>query len=95
MERRIAEPYPATAGAQIRTIFDSVDARFADGRKFLVGGRLTLSDVAFSVAAAPVALPAGYVGPIPSFEQMPFEVQAVVTEMRSHPAGAFALRISL
>jgi glutathione S-transferase len=79
--------------AQIRTIFDSVDARLGGGRKFLVGDRLTLSDLAFAVAAAPVVLPAGYGGPIPSFDQLPSEVQAVVTEMRGHPAGAFALRI--
>ena len=58
-----------------------------------IGGRLTLSDIAFAVAAAPVVLPAGYGGPMPSFEEMPSEVQTVVTEMRSHPAGAFALRI--
>jgi len=79
--------------AQIRTIFDSVDASLADGRKFLVGGRLTLSDVAFCVAAAPVVLPTGFGGPMPSFDEMPSEVQALVMEMRSHPAGSFALRI--
>lgn len=79
--------------AQIRTIFTGVDARLADGRKYLVGGRFTLSDLAFAVAAAPAVLPSGYGGPIPSFNQMPAEVQAVVTEMRGHPAGAFALRI--
>ena len=79
--------------AQIRTIFNAVDARLADGRRFLVGGCLTLSDLAFAVAAAPVVLPAGYGGPMPSYDEMPSEVQAVVTEMRAHPAGAFALRI--
>jgi glutathione S-transferase len=79
--------------AQTRTIFDAVDSRLADGRKFLVGECLTLSDLAFSVAAAPVVLPAGYGGPMPSFDEMPPEVQTVVTEMRGHPAGALALRI--
>ena len=79
--------------AQIRTIFDSVDARLSDGRQFLVGGHLSLSDVAFAVASAPVLLPPGYGGPMPSFEEMPSEVQAAVTEMRSHPAGEFGLRI--
>jgi glutathione S-transferase len=81
------------SAAQIRTIFNSVDTRLADGRNFLVGGRLTLSDIAFAVSAAPAVLPPGYGGPIPPFEEMPPEVQALVTEMRAHPAGSFALRI--
>jgi glutathione S-transferase len=78
---------------QIRTIFASVDSRLASGSKFLVGNRLTLSDLAFAVAAAPVVLPTGYGGPMPSLPQMPSEVQTVVSEMRAHTAGAFALRI--
>ncbi len=78
---------------QIRTIFTAVDARIAGGRRFLVGDRLTLSDLAFSVAAAPVVLPPAYGGPIPGFAEMPPAIQAAVNEMRAHPAGAFALRI--
>jgi glutathione S-transferase len=79
--------------AQIRTIFDAVDMRLADGREFLLGESLTLSDIAFSVAAAPVVLPAGYGGPMPAYDDMPSEVQALVTEMRGRRAGGFALRI--
>jgi glutathione S-transferase len=79
--------------AQIRTVFVSVDARLADGRKFLVGDRLSISDLAFAVAAAPVLLPAKYGGPIPPYEQMPAAIQSAVSEMRAHPAGAYALRI--
>jgi glutathione S-transferase len=78
---------------QIRSIFDGVNSRLATGARFLVGDRLTMSDLAFSVAAAPVLLPPAYGGPIPSFEEMPGEVQAVVKEMRTHPAGVFAARI--
>jgi glutathione S-transferase len=78
---------------QIRTVFDAVDARLTLGAEFLVGDRLTLSDLAFSVAAAPVVLPPTYGGPIPSFDEMPSQLQDVVNEMRSRAAGAFALRI--
>lgn len=78
---------------QIRTVFGQVDSRLADGRKFLVGDRLSLSDLAFAVAAAPVVLPPAYGGPIPSFDEMPTEIQAAVREMRSHAAGQYALRI--
>jgi glutathione S-transferase len=78
---------------QIRTVFNAVDARLTSGAKFLVGDRLTLSDLAFSVAAAPVVLPPSYGGPMPSFSEMPREIQTAVNEMRSHASGAFALRI--
>jgi glutathione S-transferase len=78
---------------QARDVFTKVEARLADGRSFLVGNRLTLSDLAFADAAAPVVLPATYGGPIPSFEQMPPPIQAAVSEMRSRPAGQYALRV--
>ncbi len=78
---------------KIKSIFDHVDKRLATGKRFLVGDRLTLSDIAFAVAAAPVVLPAAYGGPIPSFAEMPAAIQKAVNEMRTHPAGAFALRI--
>jgi len=78
---------------QVRKIFDTVDARLDAKKDYLVGDRLTLSDIAFAVAAAPVVLPTNYGGPLPSFDQMPAPVQAAVTEMRARPAGAFALRV--
>jgi glutathione S-transferase len=76
-----------------KKIFDKVDARLATGAQYLVGDRLTLSDLAFAVAAAPVVLPAAYGGPIPSYDQMPSPIQDAVNELRPRPAGAFALRI--
>ncbi len=44
-------------------------------------------DLAFAVAAAPVVLPPAYGGPIPSFDEMPTPVQAVVNEMRVRAGG--------
>jgi glutathione S-transferase len=78
---------------QIRRVFDAVDARLAVQKSFLVGDRLTLSDVAFAVAAAPMVLPQAYGGPLPSFDQMPAPMQAAINEMRARPAGEFALRV--
>jgi glutathione S-transferase len=78
---------------QVRKVFDMVDARLGIKKDYLVGDRLTLSDIAFAVAAAPVVLPTNYGGPLPSFDQMPTPVQTAVTEMRGRPAGAFALRV--
>jgi glutathione S-transferase len=76
-----------------RKILDQVDARLTTGAQYLVGDRLTLSDLAFAVAAAPVVLPAAYGGLIPSYDQMPSPIQDAVNELRPRPAGAFALRI--
>ena len=78
---------------QIRIVFDAVDARLLSGGNFLVGDRLTLSDLAFAVAAAPVLLPPNYGGPIPTLDEMPSELRSVVEEMIGRPAGAFGLRI--
>ena len=78
---------------QVKTIFQAVEERLATGKRFLVGDRLTLSDIAFADAAAPVVLPRTYGGPIPPLAEMPAAIQEVVSEMRSRPAGAFALRI--
>jgi glutathione S-transferase len=81
------------AVGQIRHVVQSVDARLAEGRRYLVGDRFSLSDMAFANALAPLVLPPGYGGPLPTFAEMPPEVQSVVTETQAHPAGQFALRI--
>ena len=78
---------------QIRTVVQSVDARLADGRRYLAGDRFSLSDMTFANALAPLVLPDGYGRPLPSFAEMPPALQSVIAEMQSHPAGQFALRI--
>jgi glutathione S-transferase len=78
---------------QVRQVVQSVDARLTDGRRYLVGNRFSLSDMAFANALAPLVLPPEYGGPLPTFAEMPPEVQSVVTEMQARPAGQFALRI--
>jgi Dyp-type peroxidase family len=78
---------------QARAVFKEVDDRLAKGAKYLVGDRLTLSDLAFAVAAAPLVLPPTYGGAIPSYDQMPVAVKAAVNEFRPRPAGVFALRV--
>jgi glutathione S-transferase len=79
--------------AQIRSVVAAVDARLADRRRYLVGDRFSLSDMAFANALGPLVLPAEYGGPLPTLAEMPPTLQAAVEEMRAHPAGQFALRI--
>jgi glutathione S-transferase len=78
---------------QIRTVVQGVDARLVDGRRYLNGDRFSLSDMAFANALAPLVLPEEYAGPLPALSEMPAVLQAVVVEMKSRPAGQFALRI--
>lgn len=86
----------ARAGAALdatRRAMDAVDARLLDGRPYLLGDRLTLSDVTFAVAMAPLVLPATYSAFLPPLAAMPSEMKMVVAEMREHPGGRFALRV--
>ena len=78
---------------QIRTSVQAVDARLGDGRRYLVGDRFSLSDMAFANALAPLVLPEGYAGPLPTLTEMPPVLKAAIAEMQSKPAGQFALRI--
>lgn len=75
--------------ANIRAIFDKTDARVRDGRRFLQGDRLMLSDIALAAAAAPVTLPEGNRSPIPPLAEMPPSYAAIVNEMRSRPTAVF------
>jgi glutathione S-transferase len=78
---------------QIRTLVENVDARLADGRRYLVGDRFSLSDMAFAVALAPLVLPDAYASLLPSFTEMPPALRSIIAEIQSRPAGQFALRI--
>lgn len=82
-----------TALVLIRTVMDEVAARLADGASYLVGDRLSLSDVAFATAAAPLVMPENNGSAAPGFDELPSEMKALVTEFRGHPAGQFVQRI--
>ncbi len=77
----------------MRRIFDEVGQRLSDGRKYLVGDRLTAADITFASLAAVILLPAEYGGPLPTLEVCPPKMKVMVEELRAHPAGQFALRL--
>lgn len=87
------------AYVEIQRKFSEVDQILSDGRKFLLGDRMTLADMAFAVSGAPLVLPAGYggyqyeQGPIPTFEEFPKELQEIISAMRNTTAGKFILRL--
>lgn len=95
----LSKPAADEALVLIRKKFTEVDALLADGRRYLLGDRMTLADLAFAVSGAPVVVPNGYGGfqygpsPIPDVEQFPEELQQTILAMRDTRAGQFILRM--
>lgn len=87
---------PSREQGAVRTIdavLDTVDARLADGRRYLYGDDFTLPDLDFAVAAAPVVWPPEYGGAVPPLEDTPPALRQMVERVRARPSGAFALRL--
>jgi glutathione S-transferase len=77
----------------IRSTLAAIDDRLRDGRPYLYGDRLTIADISFAIAAAPVVWPDNYGGPLPPLGATPAPLQDLVAESRERPSGAFALRM--
>lgn len=78
---------------RIMTVFAEVDERVHDGRRFMVGERLTAADIAFCSLAAPVLFPEGYGGALPALEDVPAAMRDDVLAFRQTAAGRYALRL--
>jgi glutathione S-transferase len=78
---------------QAKRIVDGADRRISDGRRFLCGDEVTLSDLSFATALAPLLLPDGYTAPIPPYEQMPADLRQVIDAFRQRPSSALVSRI--
>lgn len=83
----------ATAEAEVRSSFDAVGKRLADGRPYLCGEQFTAADLTFSALAAPVVMPSNYGVALPRTFELPPYAAEVVSELRAHPAGIHALRM--
>jgi glutathione S-transferase len=79
--------------AVIEETFARVAARLQDGRRYLLGERLSFADVTFAALAAPVLLPPHHPVPHPSPRLLGADDRDMVTKLRQHPAGVFGLRV--
>lgn len=78
---------------RIRAIFDEVAARLARG-PHLVGDRITAADLSFAAMSAPALMPPkGHPTRYPALDELTPPVAAAMRELRSHPAGEYALRM--
>ncbi len=73
--------------------FDKIDAMLADGREFLVGGKLSFADFSVSGLLGPMILIQGYQGHLPNQVDCPDYMQKVYKELRQRPAGLFIQRM--
>ena len=73
--------------------FDRFDGLLADGRKYLVGDRLTYADLAVSATLGPMILAQGYQGYLPNQAKCPDYMQKVYKELRARPTGQFIQRM--
>ena len=72
-----------------RSILDQTDDRIRDGRRYLVGDAVTLGDLGFASAIAPLALPDRYLRHVPPFERLPDPYRVAVEETRARPVAKF------
>ena len=74
-----------------RAVFAEVDARLADGRRYLVGDAFSIADLTFAALSAPLVAPAEYGVRLPAVDDLPPGMVDVVREHRESRAGQHAL----
>ena len=79
--------------AVVARTFAAVEARLADGRRYLVGDRFTAADLAFASLAAPVIFPDGYLRHVVRWETVPDELRRLAERYRATPSGRFVQRL--
>jgi len=90
---RIGPDTTRKAVVQIDAAFDQVEALLSDGRRHLVGDRLTAADIVFAALVGPAVLPENYGGPLPTRSELPAPMCADHDRLRDRAAGAYALRL--
>ena len=73
-------------------VFAEVGAALA-GKRYLVGDRFSVADMAFAALSAPVLCPSGCRAPLPTPEQLGPGPRAELERLRATPAGQHALRM--
>ena len=89
LDKKVAD----AALVDIYKTFDKIDGMLADGRTYLMGDRLTYSDISVAALYAPMILGQGYEGFLPNQDACPGFMTKVYQELRQRPTGLFIQRI--
>jgi glutathione S-transferase len=74
-------------------LLDTVDALLADGRRFLVGDRLTAADVTLASLAGPAVMPAEHSVRFPSPKAFPAPAADLLRDVQARPVADYIRRM--
>ena len=95
----VTEPRAAAGLEATKQVFAEVDARLADGRRYLMGGdEMTFVDITFASLAALALFPDGYGGNAVSVRSAPLAEmapawRAEIEALRDTEAGRYVARL--
>ena len=74
-------------------IIAKTDACLADGRRYLVGDRLSAADISLACMLAPFVLPPQYGSRLPTLDMLPAPMRADLCAVRGTATGQFVMRL--
>jgi len=78
---------------RVEATLAAVDARLADGRRFLVGDRFSAADLTFASLASLLVQPKEQGFPVPDGGQRILAIAAAIADAQARPAGRFIARM--
>jgi glutathione S-transferase len=78
---------------EILRVFDRIEDILADGRRYLLGDRLTAIDIIFASLAAPILQPPEHPIPSAALDLLPVQMQQDIHHCQTTTAGKFGLRL--